>query len=296
MLLEWYQTAFDGLTESYLDRHSHFYRYPASAYLEPFRIADGLWYVGDRQVCVHLIETSDGLILIDSGFFHTNHHLTENIRKIGFQPSDVRWILHTHEHFDHFGASSEFRSLYGTKTAMSAVGVEAVRSNPRSALMNWSNSVYQEIPVFDYALQDQEVFEFGGVRIRCLLTPGHSLGVMSFFFEVTENGERHLAGLFGGVGTAPMTAGYMKALDLPMDLSQRMLASIARLEKEPVSIHLGNHPENNHTLEKREQQILHGGNPFVDRGSWPMLLQSLREQTENIIVGNQKILSEYDCL
>ena len=36
-------------------------------YVHPFRIFGNIWYVGDSWVCVHLIDTGDGLLLIDSG-------------------------------------------------------------------------------------------------------------------------------------------------------------------------------------------------------------------------------------
>lgn len=285
--MAWYQDAFAERTKRYRKHQSAFYTHPSSAFIEPFRIADGLWYVGDKSVCVHLIETSEGLILLDSGFFHTNHLLTESIRKLGFDPADVRWILHTHEHFDHFGAAAEFRTLYGTKSAISAVGAQELREHPERALMNWSNSEYQEIPEFDYELQDGEIFEFGGVKIRCVLTPGHAPGVMSYFFEVTENGEKHLAGLFGGAGTGAMNMDYMMTLGLPLDMPRRMLASLDRVEQEPVTIHLGNHPGNNQTLKKRTRQIEEGGNPFVDADSWKRFVAGMRNVTLKIIADNE---------
>ena len=292
--MTWYQEVMEARAKRYRDAQSAFYTHPASAFIEPFRIADGLYYVGDKKVCLHLIETAEGLILLDSGFYHTTHLLTESIRRLGFDPADVRWILHTHEHFDHFGAADEFRTLYGTKSAISAVGAESIRENPRRALMHWSNSEYQEIASFDYELQDGEIFEFGGVKIRCILTPGHAPGVMSFFVEVTDNGEKHLAGLLGGAGTGAMSIEYMKDLDLPLDMPQRMLDSLDRLEKEPVTIHLGNHPSNNKVLQKRQRQLEEGGNPFVDAASWKEFLAEMRENTQKIILNNQEKLRQHE--
>ena len=125
--MEWYKQVHEARRQKYLASHKEFYTHPARYAMDPFRIADGLYYVGDKKVCGHLIETKEGLILLDSGFFHTTHLLTESIRKLGFDPGDVRWILHTHEHFDHFGAAEEFRSLYGTKSAISAAGAQSLR-------------------------------------------------------------------------------------------------------------------------------------------------------------------------
>ena len=292
--MEWYQQVHAERKQKSLANYAPYYTHPSRYAIDPFRIADGLYYVGDKKVCGHLIETADGLILLDSGFYHTTHLLTESIRKLGFDPADVRWILHTHEHFDHFGAADEFRTMYGTKLAISAVGAQSLREHPERALLDWSNSEFQELPTFDYELQDGEIFEFGGVKIRCVLTPGHALGVMSFFFEVTENGEKHLAGLMGGAGTGAITLDYMMTLGLPLDMPQRMLASLDKLEQEPVTIHLGNHPGNNQTLQKRARQLEEGGNPFVDAGSWKQFLEGMRTSTLKIIAGNEKKQQEHE--
>ncbi len=43
--------------------------------VEPFRIAGGLYYVGNRDVSCHLLETGDGLVLIDTAFPQTAYLL-----------------------------------------------------------------------------------------------------------------------------------------------------------------------------------------------------------------------------
>lgn len=37
-------------------------------WVDPFCIHEGLYYVGDKVVSSHLIDTGEGLILIDTGF------------------------------------------------------------------------------------------------------------------------------------------------------------------------------------------------------------------------------------
>ena len=286
--MEWFEEVMEARKKRYWEHERAFYTHPSEFSVEPFRLADGLWYVGDRMVCGHMIETKDGLILLDSGYFHTTHLLTESIRKLGFDPADVKWILHTHEHFDHIGAAYEFRRPYGTKSAISAAGAASIRENPERVLMDWSNSPFQEIPPFDYEIADGEVFEFGGVKIRCELRPGHALGVLAFFFEVTDGGEKHLAGLFGGAGTGATELEYILRFGLPLDMDRRMLKSIEQLKKEPVTLHLGNHPGNNQTMQKREKQLREGGNPFLGAESWPDFLDGLERTVTRIAAENEE--------
>lgn len=279
---------FETRTKRFLDNHESFYRNPASMAMDPFKIADQLYYVGDKKVCIHLIETEEGLILIDSGYPCAVHLLVDSIWRLGFDPKNVRWILHSHGHFDHFGASEEFRIRYGTKLAISAAEAAALREYPQQALLEWSGDPLFRTPVFDKELEDGEIFQLGSMKIRCVLTPGHSAGVMSYFFEVMENGKTYLAGTFGGAGLGALSWSQIQYCCFPKEQPQIMLHSIERILDEPVSIQLGNHPANNFTLEKRAKQLAEGGNPFIDETEWKTFLSGMKQEVERIIIKNRE--------
>ena len=59
---------FEVLEGNFLNNLKDYYQHPAKYYMEPFRMFGNLYYVGDRKVCSHLIDTGDGLILFDSGY------------------------------------------------------------------------------------------------------------------------------------------------------------------------------------------------------------------------------------
>lgn len=278
--------------EAYVRKHQSFFENPSSARLEPFQIADGLYYVGDRLVCIHLIDTGDGLILLDSGFPGAAHLLVDSIWRARFDPKDVRWILHTHGHFDHFGASEEFRRMYGTKLAISRVDAELLREKPERALIKENVYPFEKVPSFDLELEDGDIFELGSTRIRCVLTPGHTPGVLSFFFTVTYKGNSCLAGLLGGVGTTALTLPYLWYHEYAEDCPQQMLASLEKMRQEPLIIHLGNHPGNNKTLQKREQMLQDGGNPFIDPHSWQQFLEDTKKNVEAVIKDNEALKKE----
>ncbi len=269
-----------------------FYTNPSIARIDPFRIADGLYYVGDKKVCIHLIDSGDGLILIDSGYLGTTHLLIDSIWRAGFDPRDVRWIIHSHGHWDHFGASDEFRSMFGTKLAISRVDAEDLREKPTRAHISPSMFPFAKIPEFDRELEDGEIFELGNVKIRCVLTPGHTRGVLSLFFNVTDQGKTYLAGAFGGAGVNAITLPYIHYNDSPLDCAQEMLRSIDKVWDEPVTVHLGNHPGNNKTLQKREKQLKEGGNPFIAPESWHKFLSDLKLQIEEKIRLNEEMMKD----
>ena len=244
----------------YLEHHEAFYANPSTERIAPFKITDGLYYVGDRKVCIHLIDTGDGLILIDSGYLGAEHLLVDSICRAGFDPKNIRWIIHTHGHYDHFGASEEFKRMYGAKLAISRVDMEYMAEKPHRALINNKRFPYAKIPEFDLLIEDGDVFELGNVKIRFVLCPGHTPGVMSMFFDTSYEGKPHRAGLFGGVGTGALTLPYACYDEYEEDRTKQMLDSIERVRGERVDVHLGNHPENNRTLQKREKQLKEGGN------------------------------------
>lgn len=279
----------------YIEGHREFFANPSTGYIEPFKIADNLYYVGDKYVCIHLIDTGDGLILLDSGYLGATHLLVESIWRAGFDPKNVRWILHSHGHSDHFGSSEEFRRLYGTKLAISKVDAESLRGKSHRAHIA-EIYPFATVPEFDYEIEDGEIFELGNVKIRCVLTPGHTDGVISFFFDVTDNGKTYLAGMYGGAGVNAVTLPNIYYNDSKKDCAQDMLRSIEKVWDEPVVVHLGNHPYNSKTIQKREQQLAEGGNPFIAPDSWHEFLSGLRAKVEKIIIDNEKLDRQVDEL
>ncbi len=77
--------------------------------VEPFRIAGNVYYVGAREVTSHLIATPAGHLVIDCGFAATVPQVLANIRTLGFDPRDVKWLLISHPHYDHVGGIADLR-------------------------------------------------------------------------------------------------------------------------------------------------------------------------------------------
>ena len=271
--------------QQYIGLMADFCRDPGKYRIDPFRIFGPLYYVGDRKVCIHLVDTGDGLVLFDSGYPNASHLLWDSIWRLGFDPKDVRLIIHTHGHYDHFGASNEFRLQYGTELAISRVDAEWMKKDPRFSLLEWAPStpLSYDPPEFQILLEDGQELTIGNLKIRCRLVPGHTPGVMAFFFDLTEDGKKLRAGLLGGVGLAAIHRYHLEEFGLPMSLPFDMLKAVRELKDEHVDIHLGNHPANNHTIEKREKQLISGGNPFISDEDWGIFLEDLESRILDVI-------------
>ena len=245
---------------------NEYYTFPSKYYAEPFEILPRLYYVGDQRVCMHLIDTGDGLILFDAGFPHAIHLLTESIYRIGYNPKDIRYLILSHGHFDHTGAAAEYRTLYGVKTCIGKADYEMFRDRPELALYSHGHTPYADVPPIDIPLEDGARVALGDIEIECVSTPGHTMGVMSFFFQM----DGHCVGYFGGVGFNTLATRYYKEFNLEPNTRDLMRASFDKVYDRPVDVMLGNHPGQNGTFKKYEAMKTGTaeGNPFVHAGEW----------------------------
>ena len=255
-----------------------FYDHPDGYAIAPFQIFGNLWYVGDQKVTSHLIDTGDGLILFDTGYGHTTHMILDSIRNAGFDPMDIKIIIHSHGHFDHFGSGNELRKLTGAKVYMSRVDTELIREMPERALVHHSCVPGATIPWPDVLVDDGDHIRLGNTDIKCVLSPGHTFGTLSFFFDVSDGDRTLRVGYMGGAGFLTMYKSYCSWYHLPQTKALVMKDTIEKLWNEPVDITLGNHPAQNNTLGKRAYMLEHPGtNPFIGEHGWHTFLAKLEE-------------------
>lgn len=249
-------------------------------YVHPFHIYGNIWYVGDSWVCVHLIDTGDGLLLIDSGNLGSEAMLVHAIWEAGFNPADVKWIIHSHGHVDHIGASEWFKRMFGTKLYIGAPDAKWFRDYPERTYIQDARNAQFVLFQPDYEIQDGDVLTFGNTTITFRLTPGHSDGVISCFFDAYEGEDVKRCGYYGGFGFNTLQKAYLQEIgDTTLSMRQTYLDSLAKVRNEKVEIFLGNHCINNDTLGKHKQQLENpdGPNPFIDPELWGKYLDMKRD-------------------
>lgn len=262
----------------YAENHGDYFAHPEKYRLTPFRIFGNLYYVGDRKACPHLIDTGEGLILIDTGYGHELPYLLDNIRFLGFRVEDVKIIIHTHGHYDHFGCTQAIQDISGAQVYMSRIDTQLLREMPERALLHHSCVPGAQIPWPDVELEDGDHVRLGNTDITCVLSPGHTFGTMSFFFDVTDGQQTLRAGYLGGAGFLTMYKAYCSWYHLPQTKCEELGKTIQKLWAERVDITLGNHPPQNNTLGKREFMLNNPGtNPFVNPQGWHSFLSRLEE-------------------
>ena len=171
------------------------YNLPQPA-VEPMRVFDNLYELPSstrQQTTVWAITTRDGIILIDSGD-HAPDDLLASMRKVGLDPGQVKYILLGHGHGDHYAGASFFQERYGTKVGTTAADWDLI--HPPAAPAEAGNQTPR--PKRDLVLQEGTPVVLGEQTVHLVEIPGHTPGALGFIFTVTDNGQRHMAGLFGG--------------------------------------------------------------------------------------------------
>lgn len=233
----------------------------------PFRMIGNIYYIGSDQYSCHLIDTGVGYILIDTGCEENAPMIVESMDQLGFAVADIKYIVHSHGHFDHSFATAELVRLSGAKT-----------------WLHKEDEMYLEgkfIP--DHYIEDGDTLTLGNTKLEFVHAPGHTLGTVAIFFDVEADGKVYRAGMFGGAGTNQLKRRYLK--DRKLSYLQRVMffESVAMLKKYRVDIPLGNHPWHNHTLSKAELLPTAEINPFIDPQAWVPFLEELEEKLRELL-------------
>ena len=236
---------------------------PWEGKMEPFKIIGNVYFVGTFQASSHLIDTGDGLILIDTGYANTAYLLVRSIYELGFNPKDIKYIINTHWHGDHTAATAAMVDLSGAKTLIGHRDAEK------------ATQYFQP----DILIHEGDTLTLGNTTISFLETPGHTAGTVSFFFETEENGKRYRVGMFGGAGANTLAQGKFDYEGCREDYR----SSLHRLQKEHVDVFIGNHTWNNDTAGKGKVLLETGENLFIDSTLWGQFLDYCENRLDRTI-------------
>jgi len=155
----------------------------------PFKIGDGLYYVGASDYASYLIVTKAGLIVIDGGDAPTGHQVVGNIRALGFDPANIKILLNTHEHFDHAAGLAEIkRAAPAARFYASAADGRIIAAGGRGDPFLKGERFYYEPVKPDVILKDGQKVSLGGWTLTAHITAGHTPGCTTWTFPVTVAG------------------------------------------------------------------------------------------------------------
>lgn len=244
---------------------------PWTLAVEPFQVSPNTYYVsGQKWVGAYLIDTGEGCILIDTGIPESLYLLVNSIYKLGYKPSDIKIILVSHAHFDHMGGAMAMKELTGAKLYISKEDAEFINKSFDETYIPEAGSLCQIIDKFDGYLKDDTPVKLGNITVNTLLTPGHTIGCTSFFWEETNpvNNERYVVAMHGGVGANTMNDEYYKTSKcLTPKLRERFLQDAAKVGDMHVDIALPSHPNQIEIMDVAGSYT-HESQPYLDPTVW----------------------------
>lgn len=159
---------------------------------EPFKIIGPLYYIATEGIASYLVNTGDGLILMNSGMKESGPLIESSVQKLGFRLTDIKIILVSHAHADHVGAIAYLKRISGAKLEVMDREKLLIESGGINDFAYGSNPTFHFEPVkVDKVLQDGDSIKLGDITIHIFLTAGHTKGSTTFAMRLTEGGKSY---------------------------------------------------------------------------------------------------------
>jgi metallo-beta-lactamase class B len=196
-----------------------------SPILEPVQLFDNLYILGRSRTVVYALTTSEGIVLIDSGYPGQEESvLIPGLQDAGLDPNDIKLVIVAHGHRDHSGGSKFIQDNYGAQVYV---------TEP-----DWAAVTESGGPSKDLVAQEGKSIRLGDTEITPVLIPGHTPGGLGLIFEVQDGDTTHTAALFGGTILAEgriSNAGLAQYIDSLAHFSEKA-------EEMGVDVEIHNHP------------------------------------------------------
>ena len=249
------------LSETYRDG-------PEFQKIAPFKVFDNLYHVGLGFVDAWLIPTSAGIIMIDTTWEPYVDHVMDNIKTLGFDLKDIKYILISHGHLDHFGGAAKIQQASGARVGAIEEDWQMIEEVGRQPGRN--GAAPPLVPKRDMVIKDGDTLTLGDTSLKFYKTPGHTPGVLSAEFTVYDNGTPHKAFWQGGGGSRGGLVGAEQAFETSKRLAQLQGVEVYVMIHSWLAYPNGGVFERAQLLAKRKPS---DPNPFVDPAAWAQYVQ-----------------------
>ncbi|MDP9053149.1 MAG: MBL fold metallo-hydrolase [Acidobacteriota bacterium] len=166
--------------------------------MAPVRLFDNLYAIGRLSNVGYAITTPNGIILIDAGYANdVESVLLAGMKTLGLDPAQVKTIVVTHGHSDHFGGAPYFQEHYGSHVVLSGPDWDLIL-NPPPPPPGAKPAPPVTAPKKDIVAIEGTPVVLGHEKVYPVMTPGHTPGSMGLIFKVKDGKRTHMAAIYGG--------------------------------------------------------------------------------------------------
>ncbi len=160
-------------------------------HVEPAKVADNLYFVGEKAHHSWALVGSQGIIVIEALYdYMVADEVTGGFRKLGLDINKVKYAVMSHAHGDHDGGAAYLQD--------SIPGVRLVYGAPDWDAVDKSTNRPGGKPKRDMVGTDGMTLSVGDASLQIVTMPGHTAGTLSYLFEIRDNGKPLRVAYVGG--------------------------------------------------------------------------------------------------
>ncbi len=252
---------------------------PAKHYVAPFKIVDDVYSVSSTDaVNCFLIDCGGELALIDTAFNENVPGIKTAAEELGFDVKNISTVFLTHAHADHINGAKTLKDMTGASVYLAAEDLGLLCS--RELLYAFEEIDY--IPIIPDKVYDGCPIKVGNKVFRTALTPGHTPGTTSFFFETDDSDFGRLTvGLCGGLGLNTLRSQYMNWYRVEPSQREKYLTSMKWLNEQRIDVTLISH--NGIVDLAADNASGRGKEAFVGKDRWQRLTGRYLERITELI-------------
>lgn len=229
---------------------------------DPYRVHGNTWYVGTAGLSSILIETGDGLILVDGGLPQSAPLIDANIRELGFDPLDIRAIFVSHVHYDHAGGVNALQRLsratvYTSENGVTPLTTGRLQPDDPQYVADSDQGSFPAVKSVA-AVGDGESISVGEVSVTAVYTPGHTNNSVTWTWESCALGTCYDV-VYADSMTAVSAPGFSFGAS---GAATTMIESAGKVADLDCDILLSPHPFFFGMYDKLER--IDEGNPFIN--------------------------------
>lgn len=218
----------------------------------PHRIMGNMYYVGTKELASFLIDTPEGLILMNSNYEASVPVIQASVKELGFDFKNIKILIAGHAHPDHVEGDALVKELTGAQVVVGRKDEEATRAFRPGG---------KEHPI-DRLVDDGDTVSLGGTTLTAHEMPGHTRGCLAWSLNLQENGKTYYTFI-----ECSLNGRFLQSLNQYPGIVDDFRATYKKARTFPVEVFLSSHASFYGMAEKYamlKDRKPGDPNPFVD--------------------------------